>query len=122
MRHIFAAGELIPFTKHVQLQHAVRAQSGENLWILSQTPIFKYMAGVSQFRGFISRVYSMILSIFLEGFPLAASNRWERDVGVFEDEQWEEALQGVKLWPKGSHNSTLYLEYFIRPLGCTKWG
>ena len=39
----------------------------------------------------------MILNIYLDDFPLGVSTKWERDVGTFEDEQWEEVLQAVQL-------------------------
>lgn len=68
MRHIFAVRKLIPFQVlreqfhlpnsmyfyYMQLHHAVTAQTGGALWILSPAPIFRYMVEVSQFKGLIS--------------------------------------------------------------------
>ena len=108
--HIFSGGRLLPFTElqerfglpqamyfyYLQLSHAVRTQAGGNPWILSSAPIFQYMTGVTSFRGFISSSYSMLLSSFLPGFPAKVLSSWERDVGTFEEDQWEGALQAVQ--------------------------
>lgn len=81
---------------YLQLHHASRAQTGIDDWVQSPTPIFNYISEVEIYKGFISRCYYMLLCIFLKGFPLRAESRWEQDVGAFEEEQWEEALQAVQ--------------------------
>lgn len=45
---------------------------------------------------FITRCYYMPLNIFLKDFPSRAESRWEQDVGAFEEEQWQKALQAVQ--------------------------
>lgn len=111
LNHIFEVGKLSSFSDmqerfrlprtmyfyYMQLQHAVRAQTSETPWMSSPTPIFHYMEEVSCFKGYISCCYSMLLSVFLAGFPLGAVSKWENDVGTFEEEQWEEVLQAVKM-------------------------
>lgn len=54
---------------YLQLQHAVKAQFGEETWAQFPTPIFNYMAEVEIYKGFISRCYYMLLIIFLKGLP-----------------------------------------------------
>lgn len=80
---------------YMQVHHAVRAQSEGVWWMQSPAPIFHYMTEVSQYKGFILRCYSMLLSMHLKGFPPKAT--LEKYVGTFEEEQWEEALLAVKL-------------------------
>lgn len=38
----------------------------------------------------------MLLNIFLTGFPTKVIEHWERDVGTFEENQREEALQATQ--------------------------
>lgn len=117
--HIFSNGRLLSFADlqakfglphsmyfpYLQLRHAIKAQTGSHLWTPCPAPVFHYyysfifhiilfhyMTEVSQFKGFISRTYSMLLSIFLTGFPTKVIAHWERDVGAFEEDQWEEVL------------------------------
>lgn len=58
-------------------------------------PIFHYMEEVISLKGFISNCYSMLLDVFLTGFPLKTTAKWEKDVGALESEQWGEVLQAV---------------------------
>ena len=64
---------------------------------MDSTPIFNYMFDIDTYKGFISYSYTMLLNLFHRDFPLKVVERWERDVGAFEEEQWEEALQAVPL-------------------------
>ena len=59
-------------------------------------PNFHYMSEVKCLKGFISSSYAMLLSSFLPGFPARVLTSWERDVGAFEEDQWEEALLAVQ--------------------------
>lgn len=58
-------------------------------------PIFKYLFEVTTYKGFISCSYAMLLGLFHGDTTLKVVSRSERDVGAFEEEQWEEALQAV---------------------------
>lgn len=77
---------------YLQLQHAIRAQGGVDLWFMQPTPIFKHLFEVTSYKGFISCCYAMLLNLFLQDTPLRVVSQWEMDVGAFEEEQWEEAL------------------------------
>lgn len=46
-------------------------------------------------KGFISRCYAMLLNDLLTLFLLRVGEKWERDLGPFINDQWEEALQAV---------------------------
>lgn len=94
--HIFSSGKLCSFldlqakfglpqsmySPYLQLSHAIKAQTVKALWIQSPAPVFHYMSEVSHFKGFISRSYSMLLTIFLNSFPARVTTRWESDVGM----------------------------------------
>lgn len=75
--------------EYLQLQHAAKVQAGSDIWDLSPSPVFNYMAEVSYFKGFISRCYNM------KGFPSRAVDRWEQNVGQFAEEQWNKVLQAI---------------------------
>lgn len=55
------------------------------------------MAEVEIYMGFISQCYYMPLIIFWKDFPSRVEANWECDVGAFEEEQGEEALQAVQM-------------------------
>lgn len=61
----------------------------------------------------------------LERFPSESGATWERDVGTFEDEHWEEALQAVQLCSPNvvQRLSQLYivLRVHIRLQGYIEW-
>lgn len=51
----------------------------------------------SSTKGFSSTCYAMLLWDFLDKFPNLPFAKWERDVGDIPEEQWEEALESVRL-------------------------
>lgn len=83
------------------------------------------MTEVSHFKGFISQCYAMLSSIHLEGFPAKVTPLWESDVGTFEDDQWEEALQAVQMCSLNVAQclSQLYIVLWVHLLlqDCTGW-
>lgn len=64
-----------------------------NCLLPNYTLIQRY--GIRLTTGFISRCYAMLLTEFLTSFPLKVGEKWERDLGPFIEDQWEEALQAV---------------------------
>lgn len=48
---------------YFQLQHAIKAQVGSDLWTQCLVPVFHYMTEVSHIKGFISRSYSVTIYI-----------------------------------------------------------
>lgn len=68
---------------HVKDVSYIRAQSGEDIWVLMPTSIFNYMSEVEMYKGLISRCYYMLLLIFLKDFPLRIEHRWQQRCGCF---------------------------------------
>lgn len=60
-------------------------------------PIFNLMQQSSSTKGFISMCYAMLLGDFMDRFPSLTFEKWERDFGDIPEEQWEEALESVRL-------------------------
>lgn len=85
---------------YLQLQQAVRAQTGADNWVQSFDTYLKlYGQGrtLQDCRNLQSRCYYMLLIIFLKELPSRTEARWEHDVGTFEEEQWEKALQAIQM-------------------------
>lgn len=80
---------------YIQLQHAVTTQSRSSEWYLSPTPVFSLIRNVDSSRVFISRCYAILLQSYLKQLPLRVREKWERDVGQLDREQWEEVIQVV---------------------------
>lgn len=55
------------------------------------------MQYVMSSKGFLSQCHTMLLENYLEGNPCKVSTVWEKDVGAFEEDQWEVMLQSVQL-------------------------
>lgn len=104
----FSNGSLLPFVElqekfglpqctsliysyDMQSRHKQEIICGHN-----PLPLSSINDEVSHFKGFISRSYAMLLSIFLAGFPTKVTSPWERDVGTLEEDQWAEALQAIQ--------------------------
>lgn len=76
----------------VQLKHAIATQGG------NQLP---------------SVAMQCCLMTFWTSFSLKAGERWEKDIGPFVEDQWEEALQAIQ---KCSLNATQRLMQLFIPL------
>lgn len=111
MTHIFQDGKLrsfselreafrLPLSMHFyyqQLKHAIAAQGGPETLTLEPAPVFNFLLDINTYKGFISDCYAMLLGLVMGDSPLKVMTRWEQDVGAFEEEQWDEALQAVPL-------------------------
>ncbi|XP_040184732.1 uncharacterized protein LOC120917483 [Rana temporaria] len=109
IKHVFRHGRLRPLAdlrveyglpssmlfQYMQLQHAVRAQSRSSEWHLSPTPVFSLLGDAVSSKGFISECYAILLQYFLGQHPVMVREKWEKDVGQLDGEQWEEIFQGV---------------------------
>lgn len=55
--------------------------------------------------------YALLLADYLEQYPNSAMSRWEGDIGDISGDQWEEAMEAVRLCSMNVSNrlSQLYI-------------
>lgn len=74
--------------KNSQLRHAVQAGLGNSATTTSDNKIASSFGCLSSSSGVISNIYRALLDLFLIKFRVRSEEKWEREIGPLEENQW----------------------------------